>query len=269
MSRVKDIVVRVIDSKNANAFVRRYHYSGKVVSNSKIHFGAFLNDRLHGVMQFGSPLDKRKVLGLVSGTRWNEMLELNRMAFDDALPKNSESRCIAIAMRLIRKNAPHIKWVLSFADGTQCGDGTIYRATGFVLTMIKENQNTVQLPDGSVIHKMTLESSPTQPRTELGGRTYYDITGGRYDFSKYARAIGGSILKGFQLRYIYFLHPIERRNLSVPILPFAEIDRRDAGMYKGRKRVTSIDSDAAINQIAEGGANPTVTLQSPNGKLNK
>jgi hypothetical protein len=37
------------------------------------------------------------------------MLELNRMAFDDYLPKYSESRCIAISIKLIKKNAPHIK----------------------------------------------------------------------------------------------------------------------------------------------------------------
>lgn len=86
MSNVKDIIVKVIPSKAANDFVRLNHYSGKVVNNSKLHFGAFLNNRLHGVMSFGSPLDKRKVLPLVEGTLWNEMLELNRMAFDDTLP---------------------------------------------------------------------------------------------------------------------------------------------------------------------------------------
>jgi len=109
MSKVKDIVIKLVPAATANAFVRRYHYSGKVVNNSRLHFGAFLGDRLHGVMSFGSPLDKRKVLGLVKGTLWNEMLELNRMAFDDALPKNSESRSLSVALRMIRKNAPHIK----------------------------------------------------------------------------------------------------------------------------------------------------------------
>lgn len=149
MSRAKDLNVKVIASKPANDFVRRHHYSGKVVNNSKLHFGVFLNDRLHGVMSFGSPLDKRKVLPLVKGTLWNEMLGLNRMAFNDVLPKNSESRAIAVAMKLIRKNAPHIKWVLSFADGTQCGDGTIYRASGFVLTGIKVNNQIWEAPAGN------------------------------------------------------------------------------------------------------------------------
>ena len=141
MGRAKEILVKVIPAKIANEFVKKHHYSGKVVQNSSLHFGAFLMGKLHGVLSYGSPLDKRKVLPLVQPSLWNEMLELNRMAFDEVLPKNSESRCIAISIRLIKKNAPHIKWILSFSDGTQCGDGTIYRASGFFLTGIVENSN--------------------------------------------------------------------------------------------------------------------------------
>ena len=141
MGRAKEIIVRVIPSSIANPFVRAHHYSGKIVNNSKLHFGVFLDGDLHGVMSFGPSLDKSKVMRLVEGTGWNEFLELNRMAFDDYLPRNSESCAIGRAMRLIRKNAPQIKWVVSFADGCSCGDGTIYRASNFVLTQIKENFN--------------------------------------------------------------------------------------------------------------------------------
>ncbi len=248
MSSAKDLIVKVIAAKAANDFVRKYHYSGKVVNNSKLHFGVFLNDRLHGVMSFGSPLDKRKVLPLVRGTLWNEMLELNRMAFDDVLPKNSESRAIAIAMKLIRRNAPHIKWVLSFADGTQCGDGTIYRAAGFVLTSVNKNKANWQLPSGEIINQVTIQNG-------------YAVQAGGSAGNKWFHDRGAVRMPGYQLRYIYFLHPNERHNLTVPVLPFSEIERRGAGMYKGKKRVTSIDSDAAAFQVAEGGANPTVTLQ--------
>lgn len=232
-SRVKDIIVKVIPSKIANEFVKKHHYSGKVVQNSSLHFGAFLDGKLHGVMSYGSPLDKSKVLGLVKDTLWNEMLELNRMAFDDYLPKNSESRCIAISIKLIKKNAPHIKWILSFSDGTQCGDGTIYRASGFVLTNIVTNKNTCKLPNGDVIHKMTLESSPLQKRKELNNRSYYELTDGKYNFDKYVKEVNGDILIGFQLRYIYLID--KSCKITVPILPFSKIDEMGAGMYKGKK----------------------------------
>ena len=85
------------------------------------------------------------------------------MAFDDYLPRNAESFCIGKAMRLIKKNAPQIKWVVSFADGTQCGDGTIYRASNFVLTGIKPNKTILQFPTGDRIAAMTLEANFTLP----------------------------------------------------------------------------------------------------------
>lgn len=52
MSSAKEIIVKVIDSKTANDFVKRIHYSGKVVPNSQLHFGVFLNGVLGGVMQY-------------------------------------------------------------------------------------------------------------------------------------------------------------------------------------------------------------------------
>ena len=36
--------VEQIDAKSARDIVKKYHYSGKVVSNSKIHLGVFTND---------------------------------------------------------------------------------------------------------------------------------------------------------------------------------------------------------------------------------
>lgn len=236
MGSALDVQLRVIPSKVANPFVKAHHYSGKVVNNSSLHFGAFIDGRLHGVMSFGPPMDKSKVLRLVEGTGWNQMLELNRMAFDDVLPRNSESRCISLAMKLLKKNAPQIKWVLSFADGCLCGDGTIYRASNFVLTDIRPNKNTARLPDDSEIHKMTLESTPSSPRPELGGRSYFDVTGGTYSFRKYCEAAHAEILDGYQLRYIYFIDKRWRKRLTVPEIPYSKIQEMGAGMYKGERR---------------------------------
>lgn len=140
MGRAKEISLKVIPGKVANPFVRRHHYSGTVVNNSCLHFGVFLDGRLHGVMSYGPSLNKSKILPLVAGTGWNEYLELNRMAFDSVLPRNSESRAISLSIRLLKKYAPHVKWIVSFADACSCGDGAIYRASNFVLTGIKENE---------------------------------------------------------------------------------------------------------------------------------
>lgn len=235
MGRAKEIEVKVIPSKIAIPFIKQHHYSKKVVNNSCLHFGVFLDNVLHGVMQFGPSMDKSKIIGLVEGTGWYNFLELNRMAFDDVLPRNSESRAISLAIKLIKRNAPQIKWIISFADGCSCGDGTIYRASNFVLTGIKKNKNLCLLPNGEKIHKMTLENDISRPRPELGGMSYGQLTGGKYNFAKYVETVKGTILEGYQLRYIYFIDKKARQRLTVPEIPFSKIDEIGAGMYKGEK----------------------------------
>lgn len=217
MGKAKQIILKVIPSKIANEFVKKHHYSGKVVPNSTLHFGCFLNNRLHGVMSYGSPMDKRKILSLVNPCKWNEMLELNRMAFDSYLPKNSESRCISISIKLIKKNAPHIKWLLSYSDATQCGDGTIYRASGFYLTGIKENKTILEW-NGKIIADKTLNNSNYKKMGMSAGQ---------------AKKQGAKPLKGFQLRYIYLID--KSCKITVPLLNFKKIDEMGAGMYKGQK----------------------------------
>jgi hypothetical protein len=235
MGRAKELTLRVIPAAVATPFVKRHHYSGKVVNNSVLHFGVFLDGKLHGVMSYGPSLVKAHIIGLVAGTGWNEYLELNRMAFDSALPRNSESRAISQSIRLLKKHAPHVKWIISFADACSCGDGAIYRASNFVLTGIKPNEGLFLLPDGSVIHKLTLESQPKLPRPELGGRSFFDVTDGKFSMKKYVDAAGATLLPGWQLRYIYFIDKTARERFTVPEIPFSQIDELGAGMYRGEK----------------------------------
>lgn len=217
MGRCKEIELKVIPASIAVPFVKAHHYSGKVVNNSLLHFGAFLDGKLHGVMSYGPSMDKSKTISLVEGTGWNEFLELNRMAFDDYLPRNSESYCIGKSLRMIKKQAPQIKWVISYADGTQCGDGTIYRASNFVLTGIKENKTILEW-NGKIITDKTLNNTKY---AKIG------INAG------YAKRNGAKPLVGYQLRYIYFIDPKYRKRLTVPELPYSAIDEMGAGMYKG------------------------------------
>ena len=245
MGRAKEIIVKVIPAKIANEFVKQNHYSGKVVPNSTLHFGCFLDGKLHGVLSYGPSINKKGTINLVENTGWNEFIELNRMAFDDYLPSNSESRCIAISIKLIKKNAPHIKWVISFADGTQCGDGTIYRASGFNLVGIVDNTALrINPKTGEAIH--VIQAHHLKISNEF--RTW-------------------KAFKGKQLKYIYLID--KNSKITVPILPFSKIDEMGAGMYKGQ-RVSLQERKQAqevhqVEQLAssqkEGGSNPTPALK--------
>lgn len=247
MGEAKDIILRPISAADANALVKRVHYSGKVVQNSQVHIGVFHRGNLEGAMQFGPSLDKRKIQPLVRGTLWNEFIELNRMAFTDVLPRNSESRALAIAFKLLRKHAPQLKWVVTFADATQCGDGTIYRAAGFVLTGIKENNQIWELPGGMQVSRTAItaqgsKGASQQKRTIVSRLTVtkaqHIVETGASSMKAYIEA-GFKPLPGYQLRYIYFLDPEYRERLTVPVLPFEKIDEIGAGMYRGKKRSSS------------------------------
>ena len=244
MGRAKDIRVMPIAAKDANALVKRWHYSGKVVNNSQLHLGVFLDGKCGGVMQFGPSLDKRKIMGLVEGTGWNEFIELNRMAFADWLPRNSESRAIGYAFRWMRKQYPHIKWCVSFADGTQCGDGTIYRASGFVLTSVKVNDSMWE-------HTRTGERRQDMQFFHTG--TLQERKNGLW-----------RKVQGHMLRYLYFIDPTARQRLTVPILPFSEIEKRGAGMYRGKPKTSAGSStvERPTSGGEAGGSIPTPALNS-------
>lgn len=262
----KDIVVRPISHHDAVTLVKKWHYSGKVTHKSQIHLGVFLDGRCLGVMQYGPSIDKRKLMGLVEGTQWHEFIELNRMAFHDDLPRNSESRALAISFRILKKHYPHLKWIVSFADGCQCGDGTIYRASGFVLTNIRPGKGFFRLKDGSVLMAATITINGYVKQLEpyISREEVFRITKGGRSSGEVLRRIGAVELQGFQFRYIYFLDPSWRSKLTVPAIPFSRIDEMGAGMYKGARRVRSIDSDAIPDQGIDGGASPTCTLQTSN-----
>ena len=212
----KQLKVKVISAKLGNEFIKENHYSGKVAPNSQLHFGVYFNGGLHGVMQYGPSINKKGTKNLVEGTGMYEFVELNRMAFDDVLPKNSESRAIAVTLKLIKKQAPHIKWVISFADATSCGDGAIYRTSGFKLVGVAKNTALRENPEtGEVMHTI---------------QAYHkNLT---KEFKAYKPLVG------FQIKYIYFIDKGCEARLTVPILPFSYLDEVGARMYKGKKLST-------------------------------
>lgn len=231
MGDAKKIIVKTIKKPVADKIIKKYHYSGKVVQNSSLNFGVFYKGLLLGAMQYGSPTDKRKMLSLVKDAKWNDMMELNRMAFSDALPRFSESRAIAMSIKWIRKNAPHIKWIISFADGTQCGHGTIYQATNFKLIQIKKNTRIIELPNGERTHFINFSPSQKNKYTKAmkakGYTNEIDYLNNEFP--------GWKKLDGYMFKYIYFLCKEAEANFTGEIIPFERINEMKIGMYKGEK----------------------------------
>jgi hypothetical protein len=61
----------------------------------------------------------------------DRVLELTRMYFDDAAPKNTESWALAKMRAFVRKWYPNIRLLLAYSDPNQGHRGTVYEADGW------------------------------------------------------------------------------------------------------------------------------------------
>lgn len=112
---------------------------------------------------------------------------------------------------------------------------------------------------------ININANPGKALPELHGQSVLSIAG-KVSLRAYMDATGAERMPGFQLRYIRFLRPGVAERLTVPALPFSEIERRGARMYKGVARPTGT---APADQAGEGGSTPTATLQRREGGARK
>lgn len=196
--------VRSIDRTRANAIVAARHYSRRVYVGSTVHLGVYLGDELVGVLQFGFAMNPASAGSVVAGTGLHEYLELNRMWLDDAAPRNSESKAIAYAVRLIRRIKPAVKWIQSFAD-ERCGlFGTVYQAAGF--TYHGEHVGIFWEIDGDWFHN----SLVTNGRTKTMPRA-------RFALANLHRATRHELR---QFRYLKSLQQRFAKGCLYPVLPY-------------------------------------------------
>ena len=78
---------------------------------------------------FATPCSEN-VRASVFGEQYKDSVtELHRLHILDCTPKNTESWFISRCLKMLKKDKPAIKAVLSFADMTEGHKGTIYQAT--------------------------------------------------------------------------------------------------------------------------------------------
>ena len=119
------------------------------------------------------------------------------------MPRNSESKAISYAIKLIKRLYPAVKWIQSFAD-ERCGRfGVVYQAANFLY--VGSHITTFYLLDGEWFHEMLLTTH------RKGGNR------GRFLRDNLRRA---TIHRFRQFRYVYFVKPSARKNLKRPVLPY-------------------------------------------------
>ena len=198
-----DLRVETIPVWLARAIVATKHYSHRFVNNSTLHLGVFSGRDIVGVMQFGYALHPNSGRRVVEGTENNQYLELNRMWIHDKMKRNTESRTLRYAIKLIKIIRRQVQWVQSFADERCGGLGVTYQAANFQYL-------------GHHVSRFY----------ELDGDWYHQISSNRKK-NRSARDIHlqenlhrATIHHLRQFRYIFWLKKGARKRLLFPICPY-------------------------------------------------
>tara|TARA_R100000278_G_scaffold86834_1_gene66305 strand:- start:1292 stop:1876 length:585 start_codon:yes stop_codon:yes gene_type:complete len=105
-----------------------FHYA-KAIPATKIAYNVFnKNKEWCGCITFGSGANYK--LGFQYGLVNGQFLELTRMALNGK--QESTSKAMSIAIKLIKKNFPLVKLLISYADKGQNHKGIIYQATNWI-----------------------------------------------------------------------------------------------------------------------------------------
>lgn len=164
------LYVKEIDRKKANNIIIKNHYSHKIYNATYIHLGVFdIDDKLVGVLQYGSAMNPASCSSVVEGTEQDQYLELNRMWLDDCAGKNSESMAISCSITYIKNKYPRVKWIQSFADERCRCFGIVYQACSF--NYYGEHTNIFWYLDGVAYHNvnMTIAKDSKRYINNVGG----------------------------------------------------------------------------------------------------
>jgi hypothetical protein len=137
------VSVREISKKIAKEMIVKNHYSHAWTS-CRYALGIFYemdnehtffdekDEKLAGVAIYGYPVGARAAASISPQLEPKQALELTRLFIFDEYGKNMESMTISKTFQWLKKNAPDIKVLISYADPGQEHIGGIYQATNWV-----------------------------------------------------------------------------------------------------------------------------------------
>jgi len=125
-------IVKECTLEEARDICKNKHYLHRVPS-IVAHYGLYKDELLLGVVTFGVP--PSPYLMKICGEEYKRsVLELNRLWCYDISPRNSESFLISQGIKLLKKDKPDIKILVSFADTREDHLGYIYQASNWYFT---------------------------------------------------------------------------------------------------------------------------------------
>lgn len=88
------------------------------------------------------------------GLKHGQVIELVRMALNGK--QESTSKALAISLKLLKKDCPTVKLIVSYADKGQAHVGTIYQATNWIYETESKSSGYEYLYNGKWTHSRTI-----------------------------------------------------------------------------------------------------------------
>jgi len=212
--------------------VMRWHYSRTMPTAKLVRIGVWEEKKFSGAIIYG--IGANRHLARPYGLEATEVCELVRVALAPGR-EHPTSKCVALSLKLLKRQSPGLRLVVSFADLGQGHVGTVYQAGGW-LFLGQSDQSHFKVR-GRVVHPRTLYDRHGRGGQSLAWlRAHVDPKAERVPMAP-------------KLRYVMPLDKAMRRQLVPQALPYP----------KNAAEVTRSDTPGA--QPGEGGATPTRPLQ--------
>jgi hypothetical protein len=153
-------IVRPIGRTQAQEVCRRHPHASTLPNSSKYYMLLTIDGREAGLAVWGWGIVPTFTLKHLfepgAGLEVPNYLELCRFFVHDWCPKNTASRFLATTHRLIRKHAPAVKFLYTYAAGFQGLVGHIYKAVGYDYLGTTKCDALMWIPGTGMVHRIAL-----------------------------------------------------------------------------------------------------------------
>jgi hypothetical protein len=217
--------------------VMRWHYSRRMPNSKLVRIGVWEAQRFCGAIIYGCGANRH--IARPFGLESLEVAELVRVALAPGR-QHPTSQCVAISLRLLRRQSPGLRLIVSFADSGRGHRGTIYQAGGWLYLGVSE-QSYIKIR-GEIVHPRSVYD-----RYGPGGQS---IPWLRANIDPKAERVE----QAAKHKYVMPFDPELRKRLQAMALSYP----------KNADEATGV---AAGDQPVKGGSIPTRPLQPPHADV--
>lgn len=181
-------------------FIMKYHYAHRKPI-MQYTFGAFINDKLVGIINYGVPMDPQLCTGICGPKYRKKVYELNRLyTFDWACKKvhDLSGRLVSYSLKQLKKKNLII---ISYADSGMHHGGYVYQATNFFYAGLSKMSNSVFRGFGKSTRNTAIDPLARKFNLVSTAKYRYIFFAGNKTFKKHCRR---------DLRYEYRPRPFPK-----------------------------------------------------------